>query len=94
MKDSANGLKSNNGQLEIDGLLHLDDKTESFLEPLSDLTLNIEQGRLLGICGSVGSGKSSLLAAITGDVSLFCNATQELLKILVHFLYGNYFFLC
>lgn len=70
VNNSPNGLKSNNGQLEVDGLIHHSDKPEFSLEPLRDLTLNVEQGRLLGICGSVGSGKSSLLAAITGDVSL------------------------
>ncbi|XP_034256173.1 multidrug resistance-associated protein 5-like [Thrips palmi] len=68
LKDSANGLKYKNGQLEADGLLHPSDRPEIIFEPLRDITLTVEQGRLLGICGSVGAGKSSLLAAITGDM--------------------------
>uniref|UniRef100_T1JJX2 ABC transmembrane type-1 domain-containing protein n=1 Tax=Strigamia maritima TaxID=126957 RepID=T1JJX2_STRMM len=35
---------------------------------LRNLDLKIRKGNLVGICGSVGSGKSSLLSAIYGDV--------------------------
>ncbi|XP_052214648.1 ATP-binding cassette sub-family C member 5-like isoform X1 [Dreissena polymorpha] len=33
---------------------------------LRDITFNIEKGKLVGICGSVGCGKSSLLSALLG----------------------------
>ncbi|XP_064460620.1 ATP-binding cassette sub-family C member 5-like [Ornithodoros turicata] len=39
-------------------------------EALRDITLHIKKGSLIGICGSVGSGKSSLLAALCGDMNL------------------------
>ncbi|XP_049513744.1 ATP-binding cassette sub-family C member 2-like isoform X2 [Dermacentor silvarum] len=42
-----------------------DDQTEAHL---NDITLNVEPGSLIGIVGFVGSGKSSLLAAILGDM--------------------------
>ncbi|XP_037529829.2 ATP-binding cassette sub-family C member 3 [Rhipicephalus sanguineus] len=42
-----------------------DDETEAHL---SDVNLNVEPGSLIGIVGFVGSGKSSLLAAILGDM--------------------------
>ncbi|XP_065303398.2 ATP-binding cassette sub-family C member 2-like [Dermacentor albipictus] len=42
-----------------------DDQTEAHL---NDINLNIEPGSLIGIVGFVGSGKSSLLAAILGDM--------------------------
>ena len=37
---------------------------------LSDLTINIESSALVGIVGSVGAGKSSLLSAILGEMTL------------------------
>ncbi|XP_037090845.1 multidrug resistance-associated protein 5-like [Pollicipes pollicipes] len=36
---------------------------------LRDISLRIDYGRLVGVAGSVGSGKTSLLAAIMGQVS-------------------------
>ncbi|XP_063055081.1 ATP-binding cassette sub-family C member 10 [Engraulis encrasicolus] len=36
--------------------------------PLTSLNLNIQQGRLVAVVGKVGCGKSSLLAAITGEL--------------------------
>ena len=36
---------------------------------LRGICLSVPKGKLIGICGGVGSGKSSLLAAICGDVS-------------------------
>ncbi|KAJ3224277.1 Multidrug resistance-associated protein 4 [Clydaea vesicula] len=35
---------------------------------LSDINLEIKQGELLGVCGPVGSGKSSLACAILGEM--------------------------
>ena len=37
---------------------------------LSDITLNVRDGNLLAITGAVGSGKSSLLTAILGELPL------------------------
>ncbi len=37
---------------------------------LANLTINIESGSLIGIVGSVGAGKSSLLSAILGEMTL------------------------
>ena len=41
-----------------------------FSNTLSDITLNVRNGNLLAITGAVGSGKSSLLAAILGELPL------------------------
>lgn len=35
---------------------------------LNDLNLNVVKGQFVGVIGRVGSGKSSLLQAITGDL--------------------------
>ncbi|XP_078067705.1 ATP-binding cassette sub-family C member 5-like isoform X1 [Mustelus asterias] len=37
---------------------------------LHNINLTVEQGKLVGICGSVGSGKSSLISAILGQLIL------------------------
>lgn len=39
-------------------------------EALRDVTLHIKKGSLVGICGRVGSGKTSLLNALCGEMSL------------------------
>ncbi len=36
---------------------------------LFDIDLQVKRGELLGIAGAVGAGKSSLIAAIMGEVS-------------------------
>lgn len=38
--------------------------------PCRRLSVWAFQGTLLGVCGSTGSGKSSLLSAVLGEVSL------------------------
>ena len=43
---------------------------QPFGNTLSDITLNVRNGNLLAITGAVGSGKSSLLAAILGELPL------------------------
>ena len=53
---------------------------------LSGLTLNVPRGRLLGVAGSVGSGKTSLLTAITGQVS---TGQVEVLCICVRYSFGQ-----
>ncbi|XP_071446417.1 ATP-binding cassette sub-family C member 12-like [Hetaerina americana] len=37
---------------------------------LHDLSLKVEKGSLLGVCGGVGSGKSSLLSSLVGELRL------------------------
>ncbi|XP_033609843.1 multidrug resistance-associated protein 5 isoform X2 [Cryptotermes secundus] len=38
------------------------------IETLHNIELEVSRGKLVGVCGSVGSGKSSLLSAIMGDM--------------------------
>ncbi|KAI1703205.1 ABC transporter transmembrane region domain-containing protein [Ditylenchus destructor] len=45
-----------------------DSKGEAVTCHLADITLNVRQGELVGVVGRVGSGKSSLLAAILGEM--------------------------
>ena len=40
------------------------------IDTLFDINLSIEKGKLIGVCGSIGAGKSSLISAICGDVRL------------------------
>ena len=40
---------------------------------------HVFQGQLVGICGSVGCGKSSLLSAVLGKVSTFNNGKKVVL---------------
>ncbi|KAF7657597.1 hypothetical protein LDENG_00024890 [Lucifuga dentata] len=37
---------------------------------LQCITLRVQQGKLLGVCGSVGSGKTSLISAILGQMTV------------------------
>ncbi|XP_046559479.1 LOW QUALITY PROTEIN: ATP-binding cassette sub-family C member 5-like [Haliotis rubra] len=37
---------------------------------LTDITFNLEKGKLMGVCGSVGAGKTSLISAILGRMDL------------------------
>ncbi|KAG1678436.1 Multidrug resistance-associated protein 1 [Nymphon striatum] len=37
---------------------------------LSNINLNVDQGKLIGVVGQVGSGKSSLLSAVLGEMHL------------------------
>ncbi|GLH12006.1 Multidrug resistance-associated protein 5 [Gryllus bimaculatus] len=43
---------------------------------LQNLTLNVAREKLIGVCGSVGSGKSSLLSAIMGDMMMVSGDLQ------------------
>lgn len=47
----------------------LENDTIEVTETLFGLNLSVERGKLVGVCGSVGAGKSSLVSAICGDVS-------------------------
>lgn len=53
-------------------------KEGQLVETLHNVTLNLKQGMLLGVCGAVGSGKTSLIQAILGMVG-FISKTQVLL---------------
>lgn len=37
---------------------------------IRDLDINIKRGEIIGVCGSIGSGKSSLFNAILGEMRL------------------------
>ena len=39
---------------------------------LEDIKLSVEKGKLIGIYGAVGSGKSSLLLGILGEMQVLC----------------------
>ncbi|XP_078266352.1 ATP-binding cassette sub-family C member 5-like isoform X2 [Rhinoraja longicauda] len=48
-----------------------DEKGISLINPrLQRINLSIEKGKLVGICGSVGSGKTSLISAVLGQMTL------------------------
>lgn len=62
----ANGKTSGKDE-EKEKLNQSSDEKESVAPPvLLDIDLVLEKGKLLGVCGSVGSGKSSLISAILG----------------------------
>ena len=42
---------------------------ENVIVTLHDITMSLKTGTLLGVCGSVGSGKTSVIQAILGVVS-------------------------
>ncbi|XP_043227096.1 multidrug resistance-associated protein 5-like [Amphibalanus amphitrite] len=44
---------------------------------LTDVQLTVPRGRLLGVAGAVGSGKSSLVAAITGQLQVLCGSVRR-----------------
>ncbi|XP_072048669.1 ATP-binding cassette sub-family C member 5-like [Amphiura filiformis] len=58
---SDNQLQQKNGEMEI-----LLDDSSSLVTCLFDMNLVVKKGSLVGICGSVGSGKSSLISALLG----------------------------
>ncbi|KAM9359680.1 ATP-binding cassette sub-family C member 5 [Symphorus nematophorus] len=44
--------------------------SQRLLSTLHCINLSVQQGKLLGVCGSVGSGKTSLISAILGQMTL------------------------
>lgn len=55
---------------EVTGSLLKEPGNMRLQSTLHCLNLNIQQGKLVGVCGSVGSGKSSLISAILGQMAL------------------------
>uniref|UniRef100_A0A4W3H1Z1 ATP-binding cassette sub-family C member 5 n=1 Tax=Callorhinchus milii TaxID=7868 RepID=A0A4W3H1Z1_CALMI len=75
--DPKDSLAAQNGHLIVfpNEPLNPDNVDGSYTEPkvqriLHNVNLTIQQGKLVGICGSVGSGKSSLISAILGQMIL------------------------
>jgi len=70
-KRKTNGLSSNATGSENQPLI-VDDKgngcSPDTILTLHNITLSLKKGMLLGLCGSVGSGKTSLMQAILGMV--------------------------
>lgn len=56
--------------------------TPDFYAPVSPVCPSV-QGKLLGVCGSVGSGKTSLMSAILGQVRSPAGSTDPTRLILV-----------
>ncbi|XP_062965991.1 ATP-binding cassette sub-family C member 11 [Cynocephalus volans] len=52
------------------GVLGPEDKGDSLGPELYKINLVVSKGTMLGVCGSTGSGKSSLLSAILGEMHL------------------------
>ena len=60
-------LSSRRRARDADGALDAEAATVTKVV-LSGVQLTVPRGRLLGVAGAVGSGKSSLVTAITGQV--------------------------
>ncbi|XP_074149416.1 ATP-binding cassette sub-family C member 12 isoform X1 [Sminthopsis crassicaudata] len=56
--------------LKFYGLVGSEEK-EKTSPVLREISLTVKKGKVLGICGNVGSGKSSLIAAILGQMQLW-----------------------
>ncbi|XP_045623977.2 ATP-binding cassette sub-family C member 12 isoform X1 [Procambarus clarkii] len=46
------------------------------IETLFNINFSVERGKLIGVCGSIGSGKSSLISAICGDMKVNSGSIQ------------------
>ncbi|XP_066205688.1 ATP-binding cassette sub-family C member 11 isoform X2 [Saccopteryx leptura] len=58
------------GALPPPGALGPEDREDILAPELQKINLIVSQGTLLGVCGNTGSGKSSLLSAILGEMHL------------------------
>ncbi|KAF9413974.1 hypothetical protein BGZ94_000549 [Podila epigama] len=63
--DDANDVDSSHASKEHLGSIHSDDKTTFALK---NINLSIPRGQLVAVVGAVGSGKSSLLNALVGEM--------------------------
>ena len=58
-----------------------------FIQVLHDVTLSIDPGSLVGVAGAIGSGKSSLISSILGEVNILINhSCNKLIKIPIHYI--------
>ncbi|XP_036607744.1 multidrug resistance-associated protein 9 [Trichosurus vulpecula] len=57
--------------LKFQGLVGPDEEKEKTRPVLRKISLTVKKGKVLGICGNVGSGKSSLISAILGQMQLW-----------------------
>ena len=56
-----------------------DSNERRFVQVLHDITLEISPGSLVGVTGAIGSGKSSLISSILGEVLIFTDYLCKLL---------------
>ncbi|XP_072488245.1 ATP-binding cassette sub-family C member 12 isoform X2 [Notamacropus eugenii] len=72
MRSSKPGLEASRElSLKIQGLVGPDEEKEKTKPVLRKISLTVKKGKVLGICGNVGSGKSSLISAILGQMQLW-----------------------
>ncbi|XP_068938920.1 ATP-binding cassette sub-family C member 12 isoform X2 [Petaurus breviceps papuanus] len=57
--------------LKFQGIVVPDEEKEKTSPVLRKISLTVKKGKVLGICGNVGSGKSSLISAILGQMQLW-----------------------
>lgn len=62
--------KGKDGQDQSGDEENSEDKAKSHRAILTDMNLHIQPGELVAVVGGVGSGKSSLLSALTGEMEL------------------------
>jgi len=70
--ESANQFESQEllaPDIDSDTNLKEDGFSTETVTTLHDITISLAKGELVGVCGSVGSGKTSLIQAILGMVS-------------------------
>lgn len=50
------------------------------MKTLSDINLHVKQGSRVAVCGTVGSGKTSLLSCILGEIPKLAGTVRTLLQ--------------
>ncbi|XP_046389738.1 ATP-binding cassette sub-family C member 5-like [Ischnura elegans] len=58
------------GKRKYTAVVASNENSHTFTAVLFDITLTVGRGSLFGVCGGVGSGKSSLLSALIGELKL------------------------
>jgi len=56
-------------ETEVEPLTEKSDKSADMIVTLHNINMSLKEGTLLGVCGAVGSGKSSIIHAILRMVS-------------------------
>uniref|UniRef100_A0A3Q2ZWQ2 ATP-binding cassette, sub-family C (CFTR/MRP), member 5 n=1 Tax=Kryptolebias marmoratus TaxID=37003 RepID=A0A3Q2ZWQ2_KRYMA len=82
--DHVSSPEEEEGEDSCPPLLAVPPISQRLQSTLHCIDLSVQQGKLLGVCGSVGSGKTSLISAILGQVSLDpeCNTERQHLSVL------------